>query len=64
MFNWLFNDVTMSEVRELDVRLKLFQKFDMYLHDQIEKNDIINKNWLKIIMFSFIQQIIRVNLIY
>ena len=64
MFNWLFDDVTMNEVRELDVKSKLFQKFDMYLHHQIKRNDIINKNWLKIMMFSFIQQIIRVNLIY
>ena len=64
MFSWLWKSIVMNEDRKTEINDLIQKKFDIYLHHQRERNEKSNYDWLRIMLYSLIQQMIKQNLEY
>ena len=60
LFGWLCKGLDM----EPGIATELLEEFDMYEYHQRERNGTSNKGWLRTMVYSLSQQIIRQDIVY
>ncbi len=64
MFVWLWAKIDSKKEHEMSIDNMILKKFDMCLYHQHERNDQLNKSWLKTMFYSLSQQIIKQDIEY
>ncbi len=64
MFVWLWAKVDSKREHEMSINNMILKKFDMYLYHQRERNDQLNKSWLRMMFYFLSQQIVQQNIEY